>query len=122
MWRYLNQLFNNPNPVQSTALACTLLAITFLLHVFISSQNPISDEEALQLVQAHCQKCHSETPKTSLYSEPPAGLILKDIPSVLANNEKIYDHVVIKKDMPYNNLTGMTDQQRTSLGKWLQSK
>jgi uncharacterized membrane protein len=81
----------------------------------------ITDGQAMQLVEQHCQSCHSQSPTSSVFSTAPAGFIVDTIDQVKASADKVTLRVVISKDMPFGNMTQMSDDERGSLAAWLNS-
>ena len=84
-----------------------------------SSEGVITDHKAWQLVDTHCRTCHSQNPTSSLFVNAPGGFELDEITQMINAKDKIFQRVVISKDMPLANPTNMTDDERHALGAWL---
>lgn len=78
-----------------------------------------SDAEIMTIVQTRCVACHSATPTHESFSTAPLGFRLDTIGEVKGGAEKILQRTVRSRDMPMNNVTGMTDDERRALGDWL---
>lgn len=77
------------------------------------------DEAALKLVQRHCANCHSAQPKDAIFTVAPGGVMLDSLEQIRQWNGRIQARVLIAKDMPFMNQTGMTEEERALLGGWL---
>jgi uncharacterized membrane protein len=82
-------------------------------------QLPQSDSHILAIVHARCSSCHSERPTDTTFTSAPLGFRLDSLEQIRAGRDKIVQRAVRGKDMPLNNVTGMTDTERAELGAWL---
>jgi len=80
---------------------------------------PITDTEALALVHKHCLACHAAKPAHPAFAEPPNGVVLQTIADLRRYAQRIYAQTVQNKAMPLGNRTGMTEDERDALGRWL---
>ncbi|BBB31642.1 urate hydroxylase PuuD [Neptunomonas japonica] len=85
-----------------------------------ASSKTLSDSAAISLIQQRCNSCHSATPTDELFSTAPAGVIYDTKKQIMNWLPRIHARVVISKDMPFMNKTGMTDKERAALADWLQ--
>ena len=85
-----------------------------------SVQAGVTDAQAMAIVAEHCQGCHAEQPTSPGFLAPPAGVILETPQQTKAWRERVLAVSVHSQYMPLGNLTGMTEEQRQSLGAWLQ--
>ncbi len=79
----------------------------------------VSFERVHQIVVARCVSCHSANPSHELFDAPPAGAAFDTPEEIRARAEKIYQMTVATKVMPLGNWTGMTDEERRVLGRWI---
>jgi len=79
----------------------------------------ISDEAAWNLIQRHCTHCHSAQPTDEIFTVAPGGVMLDSAAQIAQWRTRIEARVVIAKDMPFLNKTGMTEEERAQLGEWL---
>ncbi len=87
-----------------------------------AAQLSADDRAALMpLVKARCQSCHSRTPTMPGVTAPPKGLVLEQAEQVRANARRIYEQVVLTRNMPLGNQTGMTDAERDLISRWFRS-
>ena len=104
----------------------TLLGIALV--IFLSTRQaipltePISDGRALTIIQTHCVACHAATPSHTGFKNPPAGLILDNLQTVMLAAERVMAQAVLSTAMPLGNATEMTDSERAELGAWLRQQ
>ena len=78
-----------------------------------------TDIEALTITAKHCVMCHSRTPSHPAFKEPPKSIILDNIPEMRRFAQQIYIQTVQNRAMPLGNQTGMTEEERDALGRWV---
>ena len=66
-----------------------------------------------------CVSCHSRTPTDEVFRLAPNGVTFDAPESIRAHAETIRTRVVLLRNMPLGNKTGMTDEERALLGRWL---
>jgi uncharacterized membrane protein len=72
-----------------------------------------------RIVQVRCATCHAERPTQAGFAEAPKGFRLDTVERIVTNAQKINEQAVLTKTMPIGNLTGMTDDERATLGAWI---
>ena len=77
--------------------------------------------EGRQIVDTHCVDCHAASPASPAFAAPPAGVVLETAEQVLQFSDKILTVSVQSTYMPLGNMTGMTDEERETLGLYLSS-
>jgi uncharacterized membrane protein len=86
-----------------------------------SSSKAADFAEVKQIVERRCQACHSQKPTHEDYKDlglPVASLDLGDDNNILTLKRVIYQRVVEVKDMPAQNATGMTQEERDRIASW----
>ena len=86
-----------------------------------SSSEPADFAEVKQIVERRCLACHSQMPTHETYKDlgvPVASLDLGDDNNILTLKRVIYQRVVEVKDMPAQNATGMTQEERDRIASW----
>jgi uncharacterized membrane protein len=63
--------------------------------------------------------CHSQKPTHEAFTEAPKGTRLETIEDLQKFADPIHKQTVATKTMPIGNETGMTDDERRTLGIWL---
>lgn len=88
-----------------------------------TTTRPAGDEVAWSqvkvILEARCVSCHAQKPANPAFAAAPSGLMLEDPAVVVFNKEKILLRAVDSKTMPLGNMTGMTDEERVVLGRWI---
>lgn len=87
----------------------------------IQSSETVSDSQAWAIIDTHCTECHSATPRTEIFATAPLGFIIDSIDDAKRVSVQIHTRAIIAKDMPFANVTKMTDAERQSLAIWLQN-
>jgi len=72
-----------------------------------------------EVFKARCLTCHGEKPTDDIFKEPPKGVVLESEQQILQMKDKIIEQVVIGKSMPLANKTGITEEERELIFRWL---
>jgi uncharacterized membrane protein len=76
-----------------------------------TAQAPVSFEEVQTIMNQRCVSCHgAQVQMKNQRFDTPEG--------IRANAQNIYQQVVVLKQMPMNNATGITEPERQALGRW----
>ncbi|MFQ5680084.1 MAG: urate hydroxylase PuuD [Gemmatimonadota bacterium] len=79
----------------------------------------VSFEEVRTVIVARCAVCHSAHPTHPLFDAPPGGIAFDTPEAIEALSQKIYRVAVESPIMPLGNFTGMTEEERALLGRWV---
>ena len=79
----------------------------------------VSFAEARAIVEARCVACHSATPTHSGFAVAPIGITFDTAAEIQAMAPAIRAQAVSGRAMPLGNVTGMTDEERATLGRWI---
>ncbi len=79
----------------------------------------VSDVEVMAIVQKHCVACHAANPKNEGFDAPPKDVVLENIDQLRRHSKQVVQFSVQTRAMPLGNETGMTDQERSQLGAWI---
>ena len=71
------------------------------------------------VIERRCVSCHSRTPTDDVFRVAPNGVTFDAPESIRAHAETIRTRVVLLRNMPLANKTGITDEERALLGRWL---
>jgi uncharacterized membrane protein len=106
----------------------TAVAASVLLAVAIrpdegggAPATPVDAEKAAAIVEQRCVPCHSQSPTQEGFDTAPAGVVLDTREQIVDQADVVEEQAVRTKAMPLGNVTGMTDQERETLGAWLDS-
>ncbi|HUG63151.1 MAG TPA: urate hydroxylase PuuD [Methylomirabilota bacterium] len=82
----------------------------------------VHDDVAVAISRTHCVACHARAPTHEAFPEPPKGVVL-ETPADLRRYAALIDQQAVKSDaMPLGNETGMTDEERATLGDWIAAR
>jgi len=76
--------------------------------------------EVQAIVQTRCGTCHSQRPSAAGFASPPAGVTFDDPQSLRRLAMRIYLRAVVTRTMPLANVTGITDEERAVLARWVE--
>jgi uncharacterized membrane protein len=79
----------------------------------------VDEQKAVAIVQQRCVPCHSQNPTQEGFDTAPAGVVLETREQIVDQADAVEEQAVQTKAMPLGNVTGMTDQERETLGAWL---
>jgi uncharacterized membrane protein len=82
---------------------------------------PVDRQKAVAIVQQRCVPCHSQNPTQEGFDAPPTGVVLETRAEIVERADAVEEQAVRTKAMPLGNVTGMTDDERETLGAWLDS-
>jgi len=123
--RFMNQPGRTPWPVTAGTLASLAGAIALTLPPgagpetrALAALPPVDDTAARAIVQARCASCHATRPANEAFAAPPGGVVFESPEQMRAYADRIVFRVVETKTMPLGNLTGMTEEERRTLGAW----
>ena len=105
-----------PTMVPVTAVPATTAAAASAATVAPDDgTGPVSFETVKRIVDARCLACHNAAlaPKRIQFHEPRL---------IEQHAAEIYQQVVVQKSMPLNNATGITDEERATLGRWFKER
>ena len=75
---------------------------------------------ARAVIDKRCLTCHSSRPTDSQFTVAPAGVMFDTPGQIKARADRILERAVISKTMPFGNKTGITDEERALLGRWVE--
>jgi uncharacterized membrane protein len=62
--------------------------------------------------------CHAQSPTQAGFTAPPNGLVFETLDQVRAHLPEVQQQLALRA-MPLGNLTGMTDEERATVLKWI---
>jgi uncharacterized membrane protein len=80
----------------------------------------VSFAQAQAVIARRCQPCHSATPTQPGFPEAPNGVMFDSSDQIVARAQQIYEQAVVTKNMPFGNLTNITQDERDVLAAWVQ--
>jgi uncharacterized membrane protein len=86
-----------------------------------ANQEPVKFSELKQVLERRCLACHAEKPVFQGLAEAPKGVKLDTPERIEAQRLQIHQQTVMSRAMPPANLTGMTDEERALLDRWIRA-
>lgn len=84
-------------------------------------RRPVGYAEARTVVNRRCTECHSERPTNRAFPIAPKGVMLDTALRMKQYAQRIEARVVVERTMPLANMSGMTDEERRVLGRWVET-
>jgi uncharacterized membrane protein len=84
-----------------------------------STERPVSFTVVRGIVALRCLSCHSTAPTDDVFRTAPNAVTFDTPDTLRARADLIKQRTVIVKNMPLANKTGMTDEERILLGRWI---
>jgi uncharacterized membrane protein len=81
----------------------------------------VDARRAVAIVQQRCVPCHSQNPTQEGFDAAPGGVELDTRAQIEDQADAVEEQSVRTNAMPLGNVTGMTDEERETLGAWLES-
>jgi uncharacterized membrane protein len=82
---------------------------------------PVTDMEALTISARHCANCHARRPTHESFQEAPKNVVLETVQDLKRHAKPILVQTVQNRAMPLGNQTGMTEEEREKLGRWVEA-
>jgi len=71
------------------------------------------------IIQQRCVPCHSAHPTIAGFNPAPLGIMFDTEAQIRGSVSDINTYAVRSHTMPYANMTGMTDDERATIGAWI---
>ncbi|MEP7031231.1 MAG: hypothetical protein ABI830_09885 [Pseudolabrys sp.] len=104
-----------------TAAPAILAALVARAPYALADDAAVSDAQALAISQKHCVMCHAAKPTDDRFPEAPKNVALETLADLKKHAQVIYVQTVQNKAMPLGGQTHMTDDERATLGRWVQA-
>jgi uncharacterized membrane protein len=98
-------------------LGCVLAAAGFSS----CGQRPVDYAEARTIVNHRCIECHSRRPTNRAFPIAPRGVMLDTALEMKEYSERIKASVTLERTMPLANMSSMTEEERSLLGRWVEA-
>jgi uncharacterized membrane protein len=111
-------------PLWTLVAGMTLLGVVLVMLVPRppGSAEPAKLSEVRRVLEERCLACHAEKPTFQGLAEAPKGVKLDTPERIEAMRLLIHQQTVLSRAMPPANVTGMTDEERTLLDRWVRIK
>jgi uncharacterized membrane protein len=75
--------------------------------------------QANEIIHNRCMMCHAKRTSDEVFHSPPSGIAFDSPEIVKAMAPLILQRAVFQRTMPFGNKSGMTDEEREILGRWI---
>ena len=99
-----------------------LLAVAFMTAPQVKTEGceeEVTFEQVNTIIQNRCIVCHSATPKDKVWKVAPNGVKYDTKEQIFNLKDKIFQRVVVSKNMPFANQTKMTQEERDVIECWV---
>jgi uncharacterized membrane protein len=106
----------NPWPFAAAGVVLIMAVVVALQPASSASgsQAPVSFAQVQAIVEQRCVSCHGAQVQMK-------NLRLDSAEALQANAQKVYQQAVVLQQMPMNNATAITPQERQALARWFES-
>ena len=80
----------------------------------------MSFKQAQAVINTRCVACHSTQPAITTFGPTPGGIQFDSPQRIQALADRIKVRAVVTRTMPMGNLTHITDEERGTLGRWIE--
>lgn len=112
-------------PAFAAIVIASLGAVTLIVAKVQPQAAPVVSGERVSfttvelVIGQRCVPCHSANPTDKSPPLPPPGIRFDTADEIKTFAERIKARAVVSRTMPLNNKTGMTDEERDLLARWL---
>ena len=85
----------------------------------VTGKQAVTFEQVQAIVKTRCVACHSATPTEPMFPVAPVGVMFDTPAQIVLLAPRIKDRAVVTRTMPFINKTGMADDERELLGRWV---
>jgi uncharacterized membrane protein len=104
----------------SAAVGVLALAVAIAPRGISSASNAVTFAQAQAVIARRCQPCHSAQPTQPGFPVAPNGVMFDSSDQIVGRAQQIYEQAVVTKNMPFGNLTNITQDERDLLAAWVQ--
>ncbi len=108
----------NPWPFAAIGTAIILAVIVMLKPTPVASTkaeaSPVTFAQVKQVLEQRCYMCHGEAVQSK-------GIRLDQSASVKANAQGVFQQVAVTRQMPMNNATNITEEERNLIKRWFEA-
>lgn len=114
-------------PIVAIAAVATVLlfvltarpAVSAPSNAVVDQKPPVTFAQAHGIIQSRCVACHSAHPTEPMFPAPPSGVMFDTPEQIKLLAPRIKERAVVNRTMPFINKTGMADEERELLGRWV---
>jgi uncharacterized membrane protein len=117
--RYAHQRWLGPALAIGAIALTGAMALTHVRRELPTVARPVDFARAQVIIDSRCVPCHSQHPVDPLYTTPPKNVTFDSPGRIKYFADQIKEMAVTTQTMPFMNRTGITDEERAELGKWI---
>ena len=107
------------------AAACLALALVATQPKSVATAQQVAGAsvsfgEVRAVINRRCLPCHSRYPTDDVFKEAPNGVMYDSPAQIVQYAPRIRERAVVQRTMPLANKTGITDEERALLGRWVE--
>lgn len=108
------------------AAAVAMFGLAFVVHgpkepAEAAASGVPTAEAVVAIAQARCTPCHQAEPTFEGIHVTPKGMILETADDLRQHASLVHAQAVASQIMPLGNLTNMTEEERATLGAWIEA-
>ena len=115
------------DPLSGYAWTLPFVFGSLLIAVVLTAPRPVDtagaavvpDEAVMAIARTHCTACHARRPIHEGINEAPKATRLETTAELLRYADLVLKQAVASHTMPPGNETGMTEEERRTLGLWI---
>lgn len=96
-----------------------VIAVVMTAPKDFSGGEQVADAAVVAISQTHCATCHAASPSHESFDEAPNEIRLETVEDLRRYADLVMAQAVQSDAMPLGNETGMSDDERATLGAWL---
>ena len=104
----------------SAAVGVVALAVVIAPRNVAAPSARVTFGQVQAVIGRRCVPCHSATPTETGFTAAPNGVMFDTADQIVARAQQINQRAVVVRDMPFGNLTGITQDERDVIGAWFQ--
>ncbi len=126
---FIRHYFNLKHQRKKSLWVLVISFFTMLVGIYLiettRDEETVAGSEIIKIEQVQtifanrCLTCHRANPTFTGLSEPPGGISFEKYAEIQKRTKEIYEQVVLAKVMPLGNITGMSDEERKVIAKWI---
>jgi uncharacterized membrane protein len=105
----------------TAVLGVVVLAWAIAPRNVATGDSRVTFNQAQAVIARRCQPCHSAQPIQPGFPQAPNGVTFDAPDQIVSRAQQIYQQAVVTKNMPFGNLTNMTQDERDVLAAWVQA-
>jgi uncharacterized membrane protein len=118
--RYHGARWLGPAVLVAALTVIAVYALTARRRASGPAADKVSFSQVRDIVDKRCRACHSAQPTDKSFPVAPSGVAFDTAQQIRVMASRIENRVVINRTMPFGNKTGMPDEERAVLGRWVE--